>query len=58
MIFYMVFIFVLFGIIKKFRKDSYFLIIFEIEKDFLFYIKLCNFLLILRYDFKLKLYNI
>lgn len=58
MIFYMVFIFVLFGIINKFRKDSYFLIIFEIEKDFLFYLKLCNFLLILRYDFKLKLYNI
>lgn len=56
--FYMVFIFVLFGIIEKFRKDSYFLIIFEIEKDFLFYLKLCNFLLILRYDFKLKLYNI
>lgn len=54
----MVFIFVLFGIINKFRKDSYFLIIFEIEKDFLFYLKLCNFLLILRYDFKLKLYNI
>lgn len=56
-IFYTASIFVSFGIIKKSRKDSYLSTIFETEKDFSFYSKLRNLLLISRYEFKLKLYN-
>lgn len=56
-IFYTASIFVSFGIIKKSRKDSYLSTIFDTEKDFSFYSKLRNLLLISRYDFKLKLYN-
>lgn len=56
-IFYTASIFVSFGIIKKSRKDSYLSTIFETEKDFSFYSKLRNLLLISRYEFKLKLSN-
>lgn len=56
-IFYTASIFVSFGIIEKSRKDSYLSTIFETEKDFSFYSKLRNLLLISRYEFKLKLYN-
>lgn len=55
--FYTASIFVSFGIIRKSRKDSYLSTIFETEKDFSFYSKLRNLLLISRYEFNLKLYN-